>query len=240
MPPLSVQVTAFKCKNRQKDSMKDIVIHIDGELNAKLQIYYEYLLAENEKYNLTAITDRDEVWNKHFADSISGAVAIPQNARVCDIGCGAGFPSVPLKFARDDIDITLVDSLAKRVEFCKTLCAKLGISATFVHCRAEDFAKTHSQTYDVAVARAVAPLNILLEYTAQIVKIGGMIVAYKTDLSEVPAAENAARVLGLQLDTHYDFSLADGSKRALLVYRKTAPTPSKYPRGQNKPRKNPL
>lgn len=219
--------------------MKDIVIHND-ELNAKLQIYYRYLIQENEKYNLTAITDQNEVWIKHFADSISGEVAIPHGANVCDIGCGAGFPSVPLKLVRNDINITLVDSLTKRVEFCKNLCAKIGVEAQIYHSRAEDFAHTHCETYDVAVARAVAPLNILLEYTAQIVAVGGIIVAYKTDLSEVPSAENAAQILGCKFEKHYEYTLDDGSKRALLVYRKVAHTPSKYPRGQNKPRKQPL
>ena len=92
--------------------MKDIDIH-NGELAGKLQIYFDFLMEENSKYNLTAITDRQSVWTKHFADSILGSVLIPQNANVCDIGCGAGFPSVPLKLARDDINITLVDSLQK-------------------------------------------------------------------------------------------------------------------------------
>lgn len=220
--------------------MKDIVIHIDEQTRDKLQKYCDFLLAENEKYNLTAITDEDEVWNKHFYDSMLGSVAIAQGASLCDVGCGAGFPSLPLKLLRDDIKITLVDSLAKRVEFCKTLCAKLNIQANLFHERAEDFAKTHSEQFDVATARAVAPLNILLEYTAQIVKVGGTIVAYKTDLSEVDVAANACKLLGLHFETHHDFTLADGSKRAILVYKKITHTPKQYPRGQNKPRKQPL
>lgn len=220
--------------------MKDIDIHIDGELRKKLDDYCEFLLSENEKYNLTAITDKTEIYNKHFADSMLGAVAIPQGACVCDIGCGAGFPSVPLKLLRNDISITLVDSIGKRVEFCRMLCTKLCVEAQFFHERAEDFAQTHSERFDVAVARAVAPLNILLEYTAQLVKTGGAIVAYKTDTSELPSAENACKLLGLQFETHHDFTLDDGSRRSILVFRKTTHTPKKYPRGQNKPRKQPL
>ena len=222
------------------DNMKDIDIHITEAVNEKLDIYTDFLLSENEKYNLTAITDPTEIRNKHFTDSMLGAVAIPQGASVCDIGCGAGFPSIPLKLLRDDISITLVDSLNKRVEFCKTLCSKLVIEAQFFHERAEDFAQNHSEQFDVAVARAVAPLNILLEYTAQIVKINGAVVAYKTDMSEADAAANASKLLGLCFETHYDFTLYDGSRRSILVFRKKTHTLKRYPRGQNKPRKQPL
>lgn len=206
----------------------------------KLNMYCDFLRAENEKYNLTAITDVEEIWQKHFVDSILGSVAIPKNATLCDVGSGAGFPSLPLKIARDDIDVTLVDSLQKRIDFTKTLCKKIDVQANFFHERAEDFAKTHSEQFDVATARAVAPLNVLLEYVAQIVKVGGRVVAYKTDLSEVDSAKYAATLLGLRFETHHDFVLPDGSRRSILVYRKVKPTPSKFPRGQNKPRKQPL
>jgi len=206
----------------------------------QLETYCDFLLAENEKYNLTAITERDAVWEKHFADSILGAVAIPKNATLCDVGSGAGFPSLPLKIARDDLSVTLVDSLEKRVEFTKTLCGKIGVSANFFHERAEDFAKTHSESFDVATARAVAPLPILLEYTAQIVKVGCRIVAYKTDLSELSSAEHACAELGLRFAASHDFVLPSGGKRCVMVFEKIAPTPRKYPRSQNKPRKNPL
>ncbi len=206
----------------------------------QLETYCDFLLAENEKYNLTAITERNAVWEKHFADSILGTVAIPQNATLCDVGSGAGFPSLPLKIARDDLVVTLVDSLDKRVEFTKTLCAKIGVSANFFHERAEDFAKTHSESFDVATARAVAPLPILLEYVAQIVKLGGRVVAYKTDLAELQSAEHACSELGLRLSASHDFTLPSGGRRCIMVFEKIAPTPRKYPRPQNKPRKNPL
>ena len=215
-------------------------ITLTDDMQKKLDFYCTFLLQENEKYNLTAITDINEVWQKHFLDSIIGSVAIPQGASVCDIGSGAGFPAIPLKIVRDDISITLVDSLNKRINFTQTLCNQLDIKANFYHQRAEDFAKDHSEQYDVATARAVAPLNILLEYTAQIIKMGGVFVAYKTDLSEVDIANNAAKLLGMKYERHYDFTLPDGSKRCIIVYRKVAHTPRQYPRGQNKPRKQPL
>ena len=215
-------------------------IVLNDEMQEKLNFYCRFLREENEKYNLTAITDEQEIWSKHFVDSILGSVAIPENSTLCDVGSGAGFPALPLAIVRGDLSVTLVDSLEKRVNFTKALCQQLNINAEFFHERAEDFAKTHSESFDVATARAVAPLNILLEYTAQIVKIGGVIVAYKTDLSELDGAKNACKVLNVRYETHYDFLLPDGSRRSILVFRKTASTPSKYPRGQNKPRKQPL
>ena len=193
----------------------------DGDV-ARFEQYYEFLVAENEKYNLTAVTDHAEVWTKHFVDSMLGAQFVPQGATLVDIRA------------------TLVDSLTKRVNFCTELCRKIGVRAQVLHDRAEDFAKTNSERFDVATARAVAPLNILLEYTAQVVKLGGIVLAYKTDDSEVALAQNAAKTLCLRLESAHPFVLPDGSNRCLLVYRKYAHTPKQYPRGQNKPRKFPL
>ena len=215
-------------------------ITLTDSMVEKLNVYCDFLRAENEKYNLTAITEVEQIWQKHFVDSILGSVAIPTGATLCDVGSGAGFPSLPLKIVRDDISVTLVDSLQKRIDFTKILCEKIAVSASFFHERAEDFAKNHSEQFDVATARAVAPLNILLEYVAQIVKVGGAVVAYKTDCSEVDDAKYAATLLGLRFETHHDFVLPDGSKRSILVYRKAKSTPRKYPRGQNKPRTSPL
>lgn len=206
----------------------------------QLQTYCDFLREENEKYNLTAITEPAEIYVKHFADSILGSVAIPQNATLCDVGSGAGFPSLPLKIARPDVQVTLVDSLEKRINFTRTLCGKLNIEANFFHDRAEDFAKTHSEQFDVATARAVAALPTLLEYVAQIVKVGGIVLAYKTDESELVSSSNACNILGLKFETSHKFVLPDGSNRCLLVFRKIKQTPAKYPRGQNKPRKLPL
>lgn len=213
---------------------------LSDAMQSQLQTYCDFLREENEKYNLTAITEPSDIYVKHFADSMLGSVAIPQNATLCDVGSGAGFPSLPLKIARPDISVTLVDSLEKRISFTKALCDKLQVSSDFYHDRAEDFAKTHSEQFDVATARAVAALPILLEYVAQIVKIGGIALAYKTDESELATATNACKTLGLKFEQSHKFVLPDGSNRCLLVFRKAAATPAKYPRGQNKPRKQPL
>lgn len=224
----------------QQYLLQNANISLDDKMTERFETYYRFLVSENEKYNLTAITEHDEVWCKHFADSMLGSKFVPHGASLVDVGCGAGFPSVPLAIARPDIRPTLVDSLTKRVNFCTELCGKVGVSANVVHARAEDFAKDNRQRFDVAVARAVAPLNILLEYLAPLVRVGGLVVAYKTDESEVVLAKNAANILGLTFVSANRFVLPDGSNRCLLVYKKVKNTPLVYPRGQNKPRKCPL
>lgn len=224
----------------QQYLLQNANILLDDKMTERFETYYRFLVSENEKYNLTAITEHDEVWCKHFADSMLGSKFVPHGASLVDVGCGAGFPSVPLAIARPDIRPTLVDSLTKRVNFCTELCGKVGVSAKVVHARAEDFAKDNCQRFDVAVARAVAPLNILLEYLAPLVRVGGSVVAYKTDESEVVLAKNAANILGLTFVSANRFVLPDGSNRCLLEYKKVKNTPLVYPRGQNKPRKCPL
>ena len=224
----------------QQYLLQNANILLDDKMTERFETYYRFLVSENEKYNLTAITEHDEVWCKHFADSMLGSKFVPHGASLVDVGCGAGFPSVPLAIARPDIRPTLVDSLTKRVNFCTELCGKVGVSANVVHARAEDFAKDNRQRFDVAVARAVAPLNILLEYLAPLVRVGGLVVAYKTDESEVVLAKNAANILGLTFVSANSFVLPDGSNRCLLEYKKVKNTPLVYPRGQNKPRKCPL
>ena len=224
----------------QQYLLQNANILLDDQMTERFETYYRFLVSENEKYNLPAITEHDEVWCKHFADSMLGSKFVPHGASLVDVGCGAGFPSVPLAIARPDIRPTLVDSLTKRVNFCTELCGKVGVSANVVHARAEDFAKDNRQRFDVAVARAVAPLNILLEYLAPLVRVGGAVVAYKTDESEVVLAKNAANILGLTFVSANRFVLPDGSNRCLLLYKKVKNTPLVYPRGQNKPRKCPL
>lgn len=224
----------------QQYLLQNANILLDDKMTERFETYYRFLVSENEKYNLTAITEHDEVWCKHFADSMLGSKFVPHGASLVDVGCGAGFPSVPLAITRPDIRPTLVDSLTKRVNFCTELCGKVGVSANVVHARAEDFAKDNRQRFDVAVARAVAPLNILLEYLAPLVRVGGSVVAYKTDESEVVLAKNAANILGLTFVSANRFVLPDGSNRCLLEYKKVKNTPLVYPRGQNKPRKCPL
>ncbi len=218
----------------------DIFSQLTSTQLAQLDIYYNMLIEANSKFNLTAITDRDEVYTKHFIDSMLGHCTIPSGATVVDIGSGAGFPALPLKIFRPDIQVTLVDSLTKRVGFTTDVATAIGIEATCIHDRAEDFAKTHRESYDVATARAVAPLNILLEYTAPLVRVGGIVLAYKATDSELEQSANAIAKLGLQYNRTIQLQLPNGDPRVLIVLDKVSPTARQYPRGGNKPRKMPL
>ena len=205
--------------------------------------YYQELVSYNEKVNLTAITEVNEVFTKHFLDSILSIDAIPVNSKIVDVGTGAGFPSLPIKIVRPDVDLTMVDSLNKRVGFLNMLCEELKIKSTNVHARAEDFAKTNREKFDVAVARAVAKLNTLLEYLLPLVKVGGLVIAYKgaNIAEEFAEAENALNILGGKVLKSIRFDLPNGfGERNLLIIEKINPTPKQYPRSQNKPKTDPI
>ena len=220
--------------------LKQFNINLTEDQLLRFRRYYEFLTETNEKFNLTAITEESAVFEKHFADSLAGVGFISQNATVVDVGSGAGFPSFPIAIVRPDVKVTAVDSLGKRVNFLVQLATMLKLNCVCVHSRAEDFARLHRQQFDVAVARAVAPLNILLEYTAPLVRKGGSVLCYKTDEEERQIAKNAEKILGLNYDGAFCFRLPSGDKRCVLRYTKIKDTPLAYPRGQNLPRKKPL
>ncbi len=209
----------------------------------EFDIYYQELVSYNDKVNLTAITERNDVFTKHFLDSILPVDAIPQNATLVDVGTGAGFPSLPIKIVRPDIDITMVDSLNKRITFLNLLCSKLNIKSTNVHARAEVFAKTNREKFDVAVARAVAKLNTLLEYLLPLVKVGGIVIAYKGSnlAEEFSDAENALEILGGKVLKSIRFDLPNSyGERNIVIIQKVKVTPNKYPRDKNLPKTNPI
>ena len=205
--------------------------------------YFQELVSYNDKVNLTAITEEKEVYTKHFLDSILAIDAIPVNASVVDIGTGAGFPSLPIKIVRPDIDLTMVDSLNKRITFLNLLCDKLKVKANNVHARAEDFAKNNREKFDVAVARAVAKLNTLLEYLLPLVKVGGFVIAYKGSnyTEEIFEAENALNILGGKIIKTIKLKLPNEyGERCLIIIEKISETPAKYPRGGNQPKLKPI
>lgn len=214
---------------------------LSEEQDKKFCLYREYLKEYNEITNLTAITDDREIAVKHFLDSVQGEKFLPENAVVLDVGSGAGFPAVPLKIIRPDLKMTLLDSLNKRIVFLRSLTEKLDLKdVEAVHLRAEEGAKVYREKFDAVVARAVAPLPTLLEYTLPFVKVGGVFVAYKGDAEEeLSQSKNALRILGGKLKTKEEFLLGE-SKRTVLVFEKINKTPEKYPRLQNKPRISPL
>lgn len=209
----------------------------------EFDIYYQELVSYNDKVNLTAITERNDVFTKHFLDSILSVDIIPNEANIVDIGTGAGFPSLPIKIVRPDTNITMVDSLNKRITFLNMLCDTLKIKSTNVHARAEDFAKTNREKFDVAVARAVAKLNTLLEYLLPLVKVGGIVIAYKgSNLAEEFAdAEKALEILGGKVLKSIRFDLPNNyGERNLIVIEKIKETPKQYPRDKNQPKTNPI
>lgn len=225
------------------DIFKDYGLNITENMQKQFDRYTELLLEYNQKFNLTAIVNPDEIKIKHYLDSLAGAEFIAEKASVIDVGSGAGFPAIPLKIYRNDLKITMLDSLNKRVNFLNLAVKVLGLSdAKAVHFRAEDAGKTElRESFDFAVARAVADMAVLSEYTLPFVKPGGKLIAYKGDVDEeLDNAERAINILGGKLEKVNKFTLPDGSKRSIIIVKKVAKTPVKYPRGQNKPRIKPL
>jgi len=205
------------------------------------------LLSYNQKVNLTAITDPAEITIRHYLDSISPLAfdLIPNAARVIDVGCGAGFPSFPLAFLREDCDFTLLDSLRKRITFIETVTADLQLTnITPIHGRAEELGQdlAHREQYDIAVSRAVSRLNRLCEVTLPFVAVGGCLIAYKAVDSdeEITEAANALEVLGATLEEVKDIALCEGLTHRLVVIRKNRETPTKYPRKPAKISASPL
>lgn len=216
------------------------------QLAERFDRYAEMLVDWNEKINLTAITAPDEIVIKHFVDSLLllKAYDVPKGASMIDVGTGAGFPSVPVAMVRDDIRLTLMDSLNKRINFLKELSEALGVNAECVHARAEEFGNKpeYREQYDVACARAVAHLRELSEYCLPFVKVGGAFVALKSVglEQELEEAKAAIDILGGKVERISRFTLPDGAERAIAVIRKIRPTPKKFPRPYGKIKKNPL
>lgn len=213
--------------------------------------YYEMMIEKNQVMNLTAITDFDEVLKKHFVDSLSLVKAFDLDAAetevsLIDIGTGAGFPGIPLKIVFPNLQVTLMDSLNKRVEFLNDVINTLelkGIDA--IHGRAEDHAKPDRlrERYDLCVSRAVANLSVLAEYCLPYVKVGGKFISYKSEkvAEELKEAEYAIDVLGGKAESQIDFTLPDSDiYRNLVVIDKISETPRKYPRKAGTASKNPL
>ena len=209
------------------------------QLAERFDRYAEMLVEWNEKINLTAITAPDDIVIKHFVDSLLllKAYDVPQNASMIDVGTGAGFPSVPVAMARDDIKLTLMDSLNKRINFLMELTNALGVDA-------EEFGQKpeYREQFDVACARAVAHLRELSEYCLPFVRVGGAFVALKSVglEQELEEANAAIGLLGGKVEDICRFTLPDGAERAIAVIRKIRPTPKKFPRPYGKIKKNPL
>lgn len=205
------------------------------------EIYSDYLIEVNSHTNLTSITDPEEIKIKHFEDSLSVLPYIKEGNKVLDIGAGAGFPGIPLRIEKN-FDLTLVDSVNKKVNFMNEVIDKLDLSnARAIHTRAEDFAKENRETFDVVVSRAVANMSTLSELCLPFLKVGGIFIALKGPRAdeELEAAQNAIKILGGQVKEIERFKI-DDNDRVNIIVEKIHPTKKKYPRGKNQAKKNPL
>ncbi|MGK7377252.1 16S rRNA (guanine(527)-N(7))-methyltransferase RsmG [Planococcus sp. 1R117A] len=230
-----------------KDALSEKGIELSELQMDQFQIYFKELVEWNEKMNLTAITDQPSVYLKHFFDSISAAFYLDftKPLKVCDVGAGAGFPSIPLKICFPHIEVTIVDSLNKRIQFLTHLSDKLNLSnVQFIHSRAEDFGQSkHRESYDLVTARAVARLSVLAELCVPLVKNGGIFAAMKAASApdELKDAEKALLKLGVKEESIHSFKLPiEESDRYIQVFRKFKETPKKYPRKPGIPNKSPI
>ena len=224
-----------------RDILKAALPQADERALDRFETYHRLLAEWNEKMNLTAITDPREVAEKHFADSLAALSYLKPGMAVIDVGTGAGFPGVPLLIMMPELDLTLADSLQKRLTFLDVLLQELGLQAKLVHGRAEDLGQNrlYRERYDAALSRAVANLPVLLELTTPFVKVGGTAIAYKGDgAEELKNARSAAFLLHVQL--HSVDLESNLGKRCLIFADKIAPTPKQYPRKAGTPNKKPL
>ncbi|ETT88526.1 16S rRNA (guanine(527)-N(7))-methyltransferase RsmG [Viridibacillus sp. FSL R5-0477] len=219
----------------------------EGQLK-QFHTYFELLVEWNEKMNLTAITDQPSVYLKHFYDSISATfyMDFDKVQSICDVGAGAGFPSIPIKICFPHLQVTIVDSLNKRIQFLTHLSEQLNLDhVEFVHSRAEDFGQNpkYREQFDLVTARAVARLSVLSELCIPLVKTNGHFVAMKAASGdeEMKDAKKALTVLGAKLVDSYSFLLPiEDSERSIFIFNKTKNTPKKYPRKPGVPNKSPI
>lgn len=231
-----------------RDFFVEIGIDVTQEQLKQLEIFYNLLIEENEKYNLTAITDKTEVYVKHFIDSMMiSKLNLPfEHKSFIDIGTGAGFPAIPLKIMYPSIEITGLDALNKRIGFIERACDAIQIDKIhLIHGRAEDFGQDikYREKYDFAVSRAVAELRLLLEFVMPFVKVGGHFLAYKSlkTKTELEEANRSMKLMQSKLVDMVSFELPSNfGKREIMIIEKTGKIDKKYPRKPGIPKKSPL
>jgi 16S rRNA (guanine527-N7)-methyltransferase len=229
---------------RENCTREDILL--SSEQLSSFEEYYSILLDWNSRVNLTSITEPNDVVNKHFIDSLllSKAIDIPLSAKLADVGTGAGFPGVPLKILRPDIQITLIDSLGKRTKFLEYLTSSLKIDANILNIRGEEAGRISKlrESFDLSVSRAVAKLSIISEYCIPLIKKGGVFAAMKGPSVAEELNTNAPELLGCNPPEIKKFTLPDNEKseRTILLFIKSRKTPETYPRSNSKILKSPL
>ena len=225
--------------------LANINIELSDRQLEQFEIYFKFLVEYNQYVNLTAITEEEDVYIKHFYDSILVGQVLDLNTvnSICDVGSGAGFPSIPLKIVYPHLNVTIVDGLDKRITFLKQLVSKLGLAnVNLVHGRAEEYAKDHRESFDMVTARAVARANILNELCIPLVKVGGNFVSMKGKNAEEEINEgNSLNILKGKIINQAEYYLPkEESKRVLIVINHFEKCPNKYPRAFASIKKNPL
>lgn len=230
-------------RGRLTEKAEKYGVRLTGEQLEQLDIYARLLVEWNEKMNLTAITEPEEIETKHFLDSLLLSKHIGEGS-VIDVGTGAGFPGMVLKIARPELEICLLDGLEKRLSFLDAVSREIGLKCRLLHARAEDAGHDEALRgkFDAATARAVAPLNVLSEYCLPFVREGGIFAAMKGSAAdeELTTAEAAIRELGGEAGERYPYLLSDGSEREITIISKASATPEKYPRRAPVIKKKPL
>ena len=229
-------------ENALSRGLSQLGLSLDQATQEKLCAFGQAVIEQNKVMNLTAITEPAQVAILHLADCVSLLkVADLKGKKLIDVGCGAGFPGVPLKIACPETELTLLDSLGKRMHWLEEILPTLGVEASYIIGRAEEALEGRREQYDFATSRAVARLNILLELTAPSVKVGGKVLALKGAAAEeeLLEAKGAIKKLGLQLEGVHTFPL-DGTAHNVMVFRKVSSTPSQYPRRYSKIKQSPL
>ena len=229
------------------EKLREHGIELSQTQKEQFQTYYQLLVEWNEKMNLTSITEEHDVYLKHFYDSITPSFYYDFDGElsICDVGAGAGFPSIPLKIVFPELKVTIVDSLNKRIQFLNHLAAELGLQdVSFVHDRAESYGKgAYRESYDIVTARAVARLTVLSELCLPLVKKGGQFIALKSSKGEeeLQEANFAINILGGNVKETFSFELPeDAGERQMIVIDKRRQTSKKYPRKPGTPNKSPL
>ena len=225
-----------------REGLPQLGLELPEDTQETLCAFGAGVVKQNEVMNLTAITDPEQVAKLHLLDSLSLlTLADLKGKRIIDVGCGAGFPGVPVKIACPEAKLTLLDSLGKRMTWLEGFLPQLGVEASCVTARAEEAVETCREQYDYATSRAVARLPILLELTAPYVRVGGAVLALKGAAAreELEEAKNAVKKLGLKVEEIRDFTI-DGANHSVIVLRKVAPTPAQYPRRYAKIKQAPL
>ena len=231
-------------KDRFIKEVTSLGIEITDKKLEQLEKYYELLIEYNKVMNLTGITEKEEVYLKHFYDSltISKIIDLNNEESLCDLGSGAGFPGIVIKIFYPNLNIVLVDSLNKRINFLNTVIKELNLDKiSAIHTRIEDFSKENKEKFDVVTARAVAPLNILLELGINLVKVGKYFVAMKGNIENEPDYNNAIKILNCSLGNIIKFKLPiEESNRRLIKIIKEKNTSKIFPRKYNEIKRKPL